>query len=69
MVVDFNSGELWLAGMLNDEDFCIALTYDEMPLSLSETESHADSLLDIVSWLSEPGNWDISVGERVHKPQ
>jgi hypothetical protein len=54
--------------MLNDEDLCIALAHDEMQLSLSEAESQVDSLLDIVSWWSEPGNWDISVGERLHKP-
>jgi hypothetical protein len=69
VVADFNSGAFWLAGMLNDEDLCIVLAYDEMQLSLREADSHVDSLLDIVSWLSEPGNWDISVGERVHKPQ
>jgi hypothetical protein len=68
VVIDFNSGAFWLAGMLNDEDLCIALAYDEMQLSLSVAESHVNSLLDIVSWLSEPGNWDIGVGERLHKP-
>jgi hypothetical protein len=68
VVIDFNPGALWLAGMLNDEDLCIALAHDEMQLSLSEAESQVDSLLDIVSWWSEPGNWDISVGERLHKP-
>jgi hypothetical protein len=57
-----------LAGMLNNEDLCIALAHNEMQLSLSEAESHVDSLLDIVSWWSERVNWDISVSERLNKP-
>ena len=67
VVFDFYSGNFWLAGMLNDEDLCITLAYDKMQLSLNEAESHVDSLLDIVSWLSELDNWDIRVGERLQK--
>ena len=57
------SGMFWVAGMLSSEDLCVAATYDEMQLSAQEVDSHVQSLLGIISKLTEEGNWDLTVGE------
>lgn len=57
------SGFFWSANMLQNDELCVAATFDDMQTTLEEAESHVKHLLDIVSKLTKETNWDKTIGE------
>lgn len=47
--------------MLSENTVCLSATFDEMQLSVVEVNLHIQNVLEVISKLADPQNWDLTV--------